>query len=199
MQEKNTGYQNRAEAPEWFRIGGIIVACGLTIGGILIIPWLFAVSRSWSIGLLLIVMVIPLVLAMQTILLGKAPANVFLFLKIYVAEFTSLFLQLGFLLVTLPFIAVLVAGRLASALLLAVVISWFIVGLQQLGFDIGRKMPGADILILLWVTIGLTVAVGIFFLLVRLFERHEDGYFSLWARQFTKIREFFRYDTPGEG
>jgi hypothetical protein len=199
MQEKKIGSHNRSETPEWFRIGGIILAYGLTIGGILAIPWLFSFSRSWSIGLLLVVMVIPLFPVMQTILLGKAPAKMFLFLKIYVAEFTSLFLQLGFLLVTLPFIAVLVAGRLATALLLAVVISWFIVGLQQLGVDIGRKMPGADILILLWVTIGLTVVVGIFFLLVRLFEKHEDGYFSLWARQFTKIREFFRYDTLEEG
>ena len=79
--------------------------------------------------------------------------------------------------------------------MVAAVMAWFIVGLQQLGLDIGSKMPRGDIVILLRVTIGVAVAAGIFYFLDRLIKRHEDSYSSLWAMQFEKIREFFRYDT----
>lgn len=185
--------QNRFEGPEWLRIAGIILAYGLTIGGIFAIPWLFGLSQSWTIGFLLFVIVVPLFPAMQAILLKKKPASLFMFLKIYVAEFASFFLQLGLLLVTAPFMAILVAGRLAIALLVAAVIAWFFVGLQQFGLDIGRKMPGDDMIILLWVTIGLVAAVGIFYFSDRLVKKHEDDYFSFWAKPFVKIREFLRY------
>ena len=97
--------------------------------------------------------------------------------------------------VSAPFIAILVAGRLAVVLLVTVVIAWFIVGLQQLGLNIDSKMPKNDIMTLLWVTIGLVVAVGLFYFFDRLVKKHEDSYFSLWTKQFVKIREFFRYDT----
>jgi hypothetical protein len=129
--------------------------------------------------------------------LKKAPADPYLFLKIYAAEFASLFLQLALLLVSAPFIAIAVAGVLACVLLVAAVISWFIVGLQQLGLDIGSKMSKADIAIFFWVTIGLVAAVGLFYIFIRLFKKYGDSYFSLWARQFVKIREFFRYDLLG--
>jgi uncharacterized membrane protein YuzA (DUF378 family) len=185
--------QNRVEGPEWLRITAIILAYGLTIGGILAIPWLFALSRSWAIGFLLFVIVVPLFPAMQAILLKKKPASLFMFLKIYVAEFASLFLQLSLLLVTAPFIAILVAGRLVIVLWVAAVIAWFIVGLQQLGLDIGRKMPGDDIIILLWITVGLTAAVVIFYFFDRFVKKYEDSYFTLWAKPFVRIREFLRY------
>jgi hypothetical protein len=194
MEEKKEKSQNRFEGPEWLRIAGIILAYGLTIGGIVfVIPWLFALSESWAIGFLFFVIVVPLFPAMQAILLKKKPASLFMFLKIYVAEFASLFLQLSLLLVTAPFMVILVGGRLAIALLIAAVIAWFIVGLQQFGLNIGRKMPGDDIIILLWVTIGLVIAVGIFYFFDRLVKKHEDSYFDLWAKPFVRIREFLRY------
>jgi hypothetical protein len=191
---------NRFGGSEWFRITGIILAYGLAIGGILLLPLLAALFfKSWLIGSLLIVTVIPLFPAMQAILLRKRPASLFMFLNIYVAELASFSLQLGLLVVSAPFIAILVAGRLAVALLVTAVISWFIVGLQQLGLDIGSKMPRNDIMILLWITIGLTIAVGLFYFFDRLVKKHEDGYFSLWAKQFVRIREFFRYDPLQKG
>jgi hypothetical protein len=197
MQDKKEKSQNRFEVPEWLRI---ILAYGVAIGGILALAWLVALFlKSWLIGFLLFVTIIPLFPAMQAILLKKKPASLVMFLKLYAAEFASFSLQLSLLLVSAPIIAILVAGRLAIVLLIAAVISWFIVGLQQLGLDIGSKMPRNDIIILLWVTIGLVVAVGIFYLFDRLVKKYEDGYFSLWANQFVRIREFFSYDTPGEG
>ena len=60
-------------------------------------------------------------------------------------------------------------------------------------------MPRDDIIILLKVTIGLAVAVGAFYFFDRLVKKYEDGYFSIWAKQFVNIREFFRYDTFGGG
>lgn len=94
MKGKKGKFKNRFEGPEWLRIAGIILAYGLTIGGIVfVIPWLFSFSESWAIGLLLLVIVAPLFPAMQAILLKEKPANLFMFLKIYVAEFASLFLR----------------------------------------------------------------------------------------------------------
>lgn len=195
MQQKKEKLQNRFEALEWFRIFSIISAYILTFGGIIfVIPWLFSLSESLLIGFLLLVIVIPLFPAMQISLVRKEQTNLFMFLKIYVAEFATLFMQLSLLLVSAPFIAIMVAGRLVIALLIAAAISWLIVGFQQLGLKIGSKMLRADIIILFWVTIGLIVAAGIFYLLDRLIKKHEDSYFSLWANQFVKIREFFRFN-----
>lgn len=171
----------------------IILAYGLTIGGILALPWLYGLmhSHSWLIGVLLFMFAIPLFPAVHAILLKKIPANLFIFLKIYAAEFASFFLQLALILVSAPVIAIMVAGRLAIVLLITAIISWFIVALQQIGVDIGSKMPKNDIIILLWVTIGLIAAVGFFCFFNHLIKKHEDGYFTLWANQFLKIRKFF--------
>jgi hypothetical protein len=200
MEQEKEKSPNRFESPEWLRITGIILAYGLAIGGIFLLALLAAsFLKSWLIGSLLVITVIPLFPAMQAILLRKRPATLFMFLKIYVAEFASFSLQLGFLVVSAPFIAILVAGRLVVMLLFTAVISWIIVGLQQLGLDIGSKMPKNDIMILLWVTIGLAVAGGLFYFFDRLVKKHEDGYFSLWAKQFVRIRAFFRYDPLQKG
>ncbi len=114
-----------------------------------------------------------------------------LILKIYIIEFASFTLQLLLLLVSAPFIAIAVTGVLVCMLLVVASISWFIVGLQQLGFDIGSEMLGVDIKFLFWVTIGLMAAVGIYYFSIRLFKKYGDSYFGLWASQFVKIREFF--------
>ena len=193
MQEKEKKSPNQFESPEWLRI---ILAYGVTIGGLFVLVWLATLFlRFRLIGLLLIIVVIPLFPAMQAILLRQKPAS--LFMKLYVAEFASLTLQLGLLLVSTPFIAISVAGVLACALLITAVIGWFIVGLQQLGLDIGSKMSRGDIEIFFWVTVGLIVAIGIFYIFVRLVRKNGDRYFSLWAKQFVKIRDLFGSDVLG--
>ncbi|MCD4737822.1 MAG: hypothetical protein K8R89_00995, partial [Anaerolineae bacterium] len=170
MQEKEKKSPNQFESPEWLRI---ILAYGVTIGGLFVLVWLATLFlRFRLIGLLLIIVVIPLFPAMQAILLRQKPAS--LFMKLYVAEFASLTLQLGLLLVSTPFIAISVAGVLACALLITAVIGWFIVGLQQLGLDIGSKMSRGDIEIFFWVTVGLIVAIGIFYIFVRLVRKNGD-------------------------
>ena len=104
----------------------------------------------------------------------------------------SLLLQVLFLLFTAPFILIMVAGRLVIALLVGAGIAWIIVGLQQLGLEIGRRLPGEDIAILGLVTVALAAAAGIYWLLRRFMKRHEEGYFEFWARWFVRIREIFK-------
>ena len=182
------------KSSESLRIAGIILAYFLTFAGILFgLPYLFSLSKSWIIGFLLLVAFIPLFPAMQTILMGERPASLTIFIKIYVTEYASLMMQLLFLIVSVPFIVIGVAGWLAIALAAGAVIAWIIVGLQQIGLDIGRKMPGEDIFILFLVTIGLFLIVGIFYWLHRFAKKREEGYFGIWAKQFVKIREFLRY------
>jgi hypothetical protein len=185
MQENS---QKRLKVPQWLRM---LLAYGLTIGSIFVLPLLFALSESLYIGIWLLIIAIPLIPAAQSLILRKKPPDLFIFLKRYVAEFASLFLQLSLLLVSAPVIAILIAGRLAGALLFASGIAWFIVGLQQIGFDIGSKMLKDDMMILLWVTIGLTAVLIIFYFFQRFIKTHEDSYFSFWAKQFAAIRDFF--------
>ena len=102
-------------------------------------------------------------------------------------------MQFIFLLISTPFVVIGVVGRLAIALGIAAAISWFIVGHQQLGINIGRKMPTEDIVVLLLVTIGLALTVGIFFVLHNLVKKYEESYFSIWAKQFVRIKELLQY------
>lgn len=179
---------------DWLRIAGIILAYILTFAGILVVlPLLFSLSKSWLVGFLLFVIVVPVFPAMQTILSGQRPASLLVFFKIYVAEYASLVVQLIFLLVTVPFIAIAVFGRLTIALLVTAVIGWFIVGLQQLGVKIGRQLPKDEIVLFFWVTLGLAVVVGSYYWLSKLAKKYEDGFFNFWAEQFVRIRDFFRY------
>ncbi len=182
-----------ANRSERLRLAGIVLAYVLTIAGILGLPWLFALSRSWVIGFVLFVFVVPLFPAVQTLLLGERPFSLAMFGKIYVAEYASLVGQLLFLLVTVPFIVVAVAGRLVLVLLVTAVLAWFLVGLQQLGLTIGSGLSRQDITILFWVTLGLAASSGIYYGLVKLAQKYEDDYFEIWARQFRRIREFLRY------
>jgi hypothetical protein len=176
------------------RIAGIILAYVLTFAGIIFgLPYLFSLSRSWIIGILLLVTFIPLFPAMQTILMGKRPASLTMLFKIYISEYASLMIQLLFLLVSVPFVIISVAGWLAIALTAGAFIAWIIVGLQQIGLEIGRKMPGDDIFILFLVTIGLFLIVGIFYWLHSFAKKREEGYFDIWAKQFVRIRKFLRY------
>jgi len=182
-----------------FRAGGpirTILVYLLTLGGILALPFLFVLTKSWVAGMWLLLLVVPLFPAFQLIISGREPAGLMVFLRVYAAEFCSLVLQLGFLLTTMPFIAIAIAGYLAMAMLAAAVISWGIIALQQVGLSIGGRMAPQDMRILLWVTLGLIAAVAVYFLLKRLAERHQDSYFSLWARQFHSIRDFFHHDIP---
>lgn len=175
-------------------IAGIILAYLLTFAGIIFgLPYLFSLSKSWIIGILLLVAFIPLFPAMQTILMGERPASLTMIFKIYISEYASLMMQLLFLIVSLPFIVIGVVGWLAIALAAGAVIAWVIVALQQIGLNIGRKMPGDDIFILFLVTLGLILIVGTFYLLRNFAKKREQGYFSIWAKQFTRIREFLRY------
>jgi hypothetical protein len=189
-------HKKQYRTPKWLRK---ILAYGVAIAGILSLPLLTALLlKSWVIGLWLIVIVIPLFPAIQTILLREKPVTSLNFLKIYFTELASFSLQIGFLLVSAPIIVIMVASRLVIGLSVVAVISWFIVGLQQLGVKIGAKMPKHDIIILLWITMGLTAAVGIFYLFYRLGKKYEDSFFNLWARQFKKIREHCRYENLEE-
>lgn len=178
-----------------FRVAGIILAYVITIVGLLSIPWVFALAKSWVLGFLLFIVIIPVFPVIQTFLLGERPASVVTFAKVYVGEYASLTMQMIFLLFSVPMIVIAVAGRLAIAMLVTAVIAWPIVALQQLGFNIGAKMPLADIKILFWVTVGLGCAVGLYFLLHWGVKRYEleDRYFTVWADQFKKIHNFFQY------
>jgi hypothetical protein len=160
---------------------------GIIIGG----PALFNASKSWFFGLCALMVLAPLFPAIQAILTGGAERSLIAFTKIYVAEYTSLVLQILFLIFTAPFILIMVAGRLLIAILIGAGIAWIIVGLQQLGWEIGRRLPGEDIAILGLVSVALAAAVGIYWLLRRFMKRHEEGYFELWARWFVRIREIF--------
>jgi hypothetical protein len=178
---------------EILRISGIILAYVFTIVGVLGLAWVFSWSKSWLIGFLFLVVIIPIFPAMQSILLGEKPASPIMFLKTYAAEYASLVMQLIFLFVSAPVIVIGVAGRLAAALLVAAAISWLIVGLQQFGVSIGRKMPMEDIQILFLITLGLVVITIVFLMLRKLAKKYEDRYLNIWVNQFKKIRDFFRY------
>jgi len=164
MQEQTEHPQNQVERPEWLRIAGIMLAYGLTFGGIIfVIPWLFSLSESWVLGFLLFAIVVPLFPSAQLILLGKRSADLWTLCKIYVAEFASLSMQFIFLLTTVPFIVIGVFVRLAAAMLVAATLAWLIVGLQQLGINIGSKLSSGDIRILFLVTMGLALFVGVYY------------------------------------
>jgi hypothetical protein len=38
-------------------------------------------------------------------------------------------------------------------------------------------------------TLGLTIGVGIFWWVHGIVERHSDGFFDLWVRMFTRLRD----------
>lgn len=178
----------------WLRVASIILAYTLTIAGLLfLIPWLFSLSKSWLVGLLLFIVVVPLFPATQTILMGHRQASVTMFLKIYVSEYASLLAQMVFLLASAPFIAIAVAGRLAIVLLATALMAWIIVGLQQMGLQIGSQLAREDIKILFWVTLGLAASVAIYYGLHHLAKKYEERYFDIWAAQFKRIKEFLRY------
>ena len=172
---------------------GVILAYVITIAGLIAIPVLFSISRSWWVGFFLFAAFIPIIVALQTILMGRRQSSVAIFFKIYVAEYASLHVQLLFLAATAPFIAVAVAGRLVIMLLIAALICWPIVGLQQLGVEIGSKMSIPDIKILFWVTLSLVLLTGMYFALIKLAKRYADNYYRFWANAFRGIRGFFQY------
>ena len=185
---------DRFERRKWLRATSIVLAYVLTFGGILFaIPRLFSPSRSWMIGLSLFAVVVPVFPAVQIILTGERPARIPVFARIYVAEFASLLVQLLFLLASAPMIAVLVAGRLAVALLVAAGLACVIVTLQLLGLDIFRKVPREEIPSFFLVFAGLAIVVGIYYGITRLTKKHEDSYYRIWATLFVKIRGFLRY------
>jgi hypothetical protein len=115
-----------------------------------------------------------------------------MFLKIYAAEYASLLAQMIFLLASAPFIAIAVAGRLAIVLLATALIAWIIVGLQHMGLQIGRQLTREDITVLFGVTLGLSALVTVYFGLHHLGKKYKDRYFTIWATQFKRIREFLR-------
>ena len=178
---------------KWKHVGGLLLAYGVTFVGIIIGgPVLFSVSKSWFFSLCALIILAPLFPAIQAILTRGAERSLIAFLKIYAAEYASLVMQILFLLLTAPFILIMVAGRLMVALLIGAGIAWIIVCLQQLGLEVGRKLPGEDIAILGMVTVALAAAVGIHWLLRRFMKRREEGYFEFWTKQFVRIREIFK-------
>ena len=185
---------DQVERPKWLRATSIALAYVLTFGAIIFaIPRLISPSRSWMIGLSLFAVVVPVFPAVQIVLTGERPARIPVFAKIYVAEFASLLVQFLFLLASAPIIAVLVAGRLAVALLVAAGLACVIVSLQLLGLDIFRKVPREETPSFFLVFAGLAVTVGIYYGITRLTKKHEDSYYRIWANLFVKIRRFFRY------
>jgi hypothetical protein len=176
------------------RMAGIILAYGLTFVGIIVVlPCFFSLSNYWLAGFLLLVIVAPIFPAMQIILSGQRPVSLVTFFKIYVAEYASLFMQFVFLLVTVTLVVVGAVGRLAIGLLVMVVIGWFIVGLQKLGVKIVRHLPEDEIALLLLVTPGLAIVVGIHYGLNKLLQKYGDEFFDHWTKQCVRIRDFFRY------
>jgi hypothetical protein len=175
------------------RVLGIVLAYLITFAGLIAMPAIFSISRSWWIGFFLVVAFIPIIPALQTILMGKRQASLQMIFKVYVAEYASLLMQLLFLAVSAPLIAVAVFSRLVIMLLIAASISWPIIGLQQLGLKIGSKLSTQDIKILFWVTLGLVLLAGIYYILDKLARRYADNYFAIWAKAFITIRDFFRY------
>ena len=133
------GIENKSSGRS--RIAGIAAAYMLTFAGIIFGgPALFSASKSWFFVVFALVVLAPLFPAVQSIMIGERDGNLLTFIKIYAVEYASLVTQFAFLSVSAPFVIILVAGRLAIALLVSAGIAWIIVGLQQLGFNIGRKI-----------------------------------------------------------
>ena len=183
MEEKET--PPATVIPKWLRI---FLAYGVMIGGIFAIICLGTLSdTSWILSLLLGLLLLPLVPAIQRVLLDDAPAKG-LFFKQYFSTLRELGILLGSLLLGAPFIAFKAAGVLAVVMLIPLAFIWGIAGLQALGIDIFAKVE--DIVRLFrytLITVGIACAWILFSYLVKKYKDNS----SLFSRLLQEFHHIF--------
>ena len=172
--------------PKWLRV---LLAYGVMIGGIIAIMGLVALSdTSWILSLLLGLLLLPVVPAIQRVLLDDEPAAE-LFFKQYSSVLRELGILLGGLLLGAPFIAFKAAGFLATVMLIPIAVIWGVAGLQALGIDIFAKVEELDSLFrYTLITAGIAGAWILFSYLVK---KYKDGssFFSMLLQEFYKVFE----------
>ena len=170
--------------PKWLRV---LLAYGMMIGGIIIIIGLGTLSyTSWILSILFGFLLLPLVPAIQRVLLDDEPATG-LFFKQYFSTLRELVILLGGLLLAAPFIAFRAAGFLAAVMLIPIVVIWCVAGLQALGIDIFAKVEDVDSLFrYTLITVGIA---GIWALFSGLVKKYKDGnsFFSMLLQEFYRI------------
>ena len=162
--------------PKWLRA---LLAYGVMIGGIIAIIGLVALSHtSWILGLLLGLLFLPLVPAVQRVLLDDEPAAG-LFFEQYFSTLKELVGLFGGMLLAVPFIAFKAAGFLAAVMLIPLAVIWGVAGLQALGVDIFAKVENINSLFrYTLITVGIA---GAWILFDRLVKKYQDGssFFSM--------------------
>jgi len=178
----------------WLAIVGYLASIVITVAAIVVgLPLLFAISPNKLTGFAAMIMLVPLLPAMQSILQGEQPPSLKGFWKVYWLTFIYLFMELAFLALIMPLIVIELAGVIVGLVIVALVIGQLLFLFQYLtGIDIGIIITTAEALKYFYILLGLSVLEGLYLLLNWKVLKQEERFFDLVARSFERVEKLFR-------